>query len=75
MSSSVEIRGWPADEVKAGFFGAGYGTAEYLEVILGIAVKTLSNYTNHAADTPLDAAFEDSRWAIAQAIPVSATSG
>ena len=62
MSSSVETRGWPTEEAKAAFFEAGYGTAEYLEVILGIAVKTISNYTNHAADTPLDAAFEDSRW-------------
>ncbi len=60
--SLVETRGWPTNEIKAAFFGAGYGTAEYLEVILGIAVKTISNYTNHAADTPLDAAFEDTKW-------------
>ena len=68
--SIVETRGWPTEDAKDAFFGAGYGTAEYLEVILGIAVKTISNYTNHAADTPLDAAFEDSRWAAAQAVPV-----
>ncbi|MCZ6448848.1 MAG: carboxymuconolactone decarboxylase family protein [Alphaproteobacteria bacterium] len=60
--SIVETRGWPSDEVKAAFFGAGYGTAEYLEVILGIAVKTISNYVNHAADTPLDPAFEAAKW-------------
>ena len=66
----VETRGWPTEEAKTAFIDAGYGTREYLEVILGVTVKTLSNYTNHAADTPLDAAFEDSRWAIAQAMPV-----
>ena len=60
--SIVETRGWPSDEAKAAFFGAGYGTAEYLEVILGIAVKTISNYVNHAADTPLDPAFEAAKW-------------
>ena len=61
--SIVETRGWPTEEAKAAFFGAGYGTREYLEVILGVTVKTLSNYTNHAADTPLDPAFEAAKWA------------
>ena len=61
--SVVETRGWPTEEAKSAFFGAGYGATEYLEVILGIAVKTISNYTNHAADTPLDAAFEPAKWA------------
>ncbi len=60
--SVVETRGWPTDAAKEAFFAAGYGTAEYLEVIVGVTVKTLSNYVNHAADTPLDAAFETAKW-------------
>jgi hypothetical protein len=32
-------------------------------VIVGVTVKTLSNYVNHAADTPLDTAFENAKWA------------
>ncbi len=32
-------------------------------VIVGVTVKTLSNYVNHAADTPLDTAFEAAKWA------------
>jgi len=33
-------------------------------VILGIGLKTLSNYTNHiAAGTPVDEAFAHERWA------------
>jgi uncharacterized peroxidase-related enzyme len=61
--SIVEARGWPSEAAKEAFFAAGYGTAEYLEVIVGVTVKTLSNYVNHAADTPLDPAFEATKWA------------
>ena len=50
----------PAD-VEA-FHAAGYGRAQVLEVILGVGLKTLSNYTNHLVDTPLDAAFEKNAW-------------
>ena len=61
--SIVETRGWPTEAAKEAFFAAGYGTGEYLEVIVGVTVKTLSNYVNHAADTPLDPAFEAAKWA------------
>ncbi len=61
--SIVETRGWPTETSKEAFFAAGYGTDEYLEVIVGVTVKTLSNYVNHAADTPLDTAFEAAKWA------------
>ena len=61
--SVVETRGWPTDAAKDAFFAAGYGTREYLEVIVGVTVKTLSNYVNHAAGTPLDAAFQEAKWA------------
>ncbi len=61
--SVVETRGWPAEAAKEAFFAAGYGTREYLEVIVGVTVKTLSNYVNHAADTPLDTAFQEFKWA------------
>jgi len=33
---------------------------------VGISFKTLSNYTNHVADTPLDAAFEAGAWSPAE---------
>ncbi len=61
--SIVETRGWPTEAAKEAFFAAGYGTGAYLEVIVGVTVKTLSNYVNHAADTPLDPAFEAAKWA------------
>ncbi len=33
-----------------------------LEVILGVAVKVISNYTNHIAATPTDAFMKDTLW-------------
>ncbi|MEL6597721.1 MAG: carboxymuconolactone decarboxylase family protein, partial [Pseudomonadota bacterium] len=32
------------------------------EVILGVAQKVLSNYTNHIAQTPVDPAFTKFTW-------------
>jgi AhpD family alkylhydroperoxidase len=61
--SIVETRGWPDEAATEAFFKAGYGTSEYLEVVVGVTTKTLSNYVNHAADTPLDAAFQKAQWA------------
>lgn len=40
------------------FTDAGYTKQNVLEVNLIIALKTISNYTNHIAKTPLDEAFE-----------------
>ena len=55
--SLVATRGYPAPEVVQKFQAAGFTERNALEVILGIGQKTLSNYTNHLAHTPLDAAF------------------
>jgi uncharacterized peroxidase-related enzyme len=49
------------DELNT-FFNAGYSAQQALEVILGIAVKTMSNYTNSIAGTPLDKAVEKLKW-------------
>ena len=45
------------------FLAAGYRKTNILDVVLGVGMKTLSNYTNHIADTPLDAAFAPHEWA------------
>ena len=44
------------------FFDAGYSDVQALEVILGLAVKTMSNYTNSVAGTPLDKAVQKLAW-------------
>lgn len=58
----VEKRGWVDDAELEAFFEAGYGRQQVLEVLVGIAMKTLSNYTNHIAGTKLDDAFEKTAW-------------
>ncbi len=58
----VEQRGWLSDEDKAEFVAAGYGNQQILEVVLGVAMKTISNYTNHFAGTELDEAFAAHAW-------------
>ena len=44
------------------FFDAGYSDVQALEVILGLAIKLISNYTNSIAGTPLDPEVEHLRW-------------
>lgn len=58
----VRRRGWVADDDVQSFLDAGYSRAHVLEVILGVGIKTMSNYANHLAKTPLDAAFEPHTW-------------
>lgn len=60
--SLVRNRGWLDPAEVQTFLDAGYGRAAVLEVITYLALKTLSNYTNHLSETPLDAAFAPQRW-------------
>lgn len=58
----VRARGNVAAAELQAFLGAGWSPAQALEVVLGIAVKTMSNYTNSIAGTPLDEAVRKHRW-------------
>ncbi|VAV88651.1 Macrophage infectivity potentiator-related protein [hydrothermal vent metagenome] len=44
------------------FLDAGFTKRNILDVILGVAQKTMSNYVNHFADTPVDAMFASYAW-------------
>lgn len=55
--SITETRGWPEQALLDAFYAQGYTTANYLELIVGVTTKTLSNYVNHQANTPIDEAF------------------
>lgn len=55
--SIVETRGWPEETLLEAFYAQGYTTANYLELLVGVTMKTLSNYVNHQANTPIDEAF------------------
>ncbi len=61
-TAMVEKRGWVSDAQIAAFLDAGFTKAHVFEVVLAVSLKTLSNYINHIADTPLDAAMEAHRW-------------
>lgn len=54
----VEKRGRPSDDDLQAFFDAGYSEAQVQDVIVGIGMKTLSNYNNHIAETPIDDQFK-----------------
>lgn len=55
-------RGLPTRADVKAFLHAGYTENHILEIVLAIAVKTLSNYANHLFHTPLDPMFEARRW-------------
>lgn len=44
------------------FLGAGYNHRQVLEVILVLSQKTMSNYINHIAETPVDEPFRKFEW-------------
>jgi len=54
----IEKRGWISEEEQNEFFQAGYSNRHLLDVDTILALKTLSNYTNHLAETPMDDAFK-----------------
>ncbi|MGB5417815.1 carboxymuconolactone decarboxylase family protein [Algibacter sp.] len=58
----VRNRGQVSQEELNTFYAVGYGEQQLLEIILGLAQKTISNYTNHIANTPVDAPFQKFAW-------------
>ena len=58
----LESRGTPSREAAVRFIEAGYQERQILALILAIAVKTMSNYTNHLFQTPVDAMFASRAW-------------
>lgn len=60
----VEKRGWISEDEIEEFLNADYTKAQLLEIIIGVAQKTLSNYVNHIVKTPLDNAFEPNKWEV-----------
>jgi uncharacterized peroxidase-related enzyme len=57
-----EKRGNPSQEETKAFLEAGYQEKQILEIVLALAVKTLSNYSNHIFQTPVDDAFSSRKW-------------
>ena len=58
----VENRGWASPQNLDAFLAAGFTKQNVLEIVVIIAHKVLSNYTNHIVDTPVDDAFKQFAW-------------
>lgn len=63
----VENRGWADDREVQAFLDAGFTREQIFEVITALSLKTLTNYANHVAGTPLDEIFMADRWTDAEA--------
>ncbi|GAC1573983.1 MAG: carboxymuconolactone decarboxylase family protein [Sphingomicrobium sp.] len=55
-------RGEVAEKDVHAFLDAGFTRRQVLEVVLALAQKVMSNYTNHLARTPIDAPFAKFAW-------------
>lgn len=55
-------RGRPGQADVDAFLAAGFRETQILQIVLALAVKTLSNYANHVTDPQLDSAFADHAW-------------
>jgi uncharacterized peroxidase-related enzyme len=53
----VRERGYAKYETIQNFLAAGYKKEQAMELLLGIALKTISNYLDHISPAPLDQAF------------------
>ncbi|MBI3994211.1 MAG: carboxymuconolactone decarboxylase family protein [Candidatus Lambdaproteobacteria bacterium] len=58
----VQERGWVGEQKVEGFLAAGFTPQQVLEVLVGVTLKTLSNYANHIVDTPLNAELAGEKW-------------
>ena len=58
----VRARGYVTPEQTEAFFAAGYGHRAVLDIVLGLAQKTMSNYINHFAQTPIDEPVKPFAW-------------
>lgn len=57
----VRERAFVKQEISEAFLSARYQKEQVMEVLLGIALKTISNYLDHISPTPLDQVFEAER--------------
>jgi len=64
--SLLETSGHPTDEDVAAFCTAGFSDEQVLELVLAVAVKTISNWSNHLFGTTVDEMFSGRSWSTPQ---------
>ncbi len=55
----IDNKGAISDAQLNAFFAAGYTEQQAVEVVLGVALATLCNYTNNLAQTPINEQLQD----------------
>jgi len=58
----VSTRGTQGKAAIQAFLDAGYSEENVLEVMIGVALKTFTNYINHLIDTPVNEQFAPEAW-------------
>ncbi|MBK1667076.1 hypothetical protein CKO28_03325 [Rhodovibrio sodomensis] len=58
----IEKQGWASESDVQAFLDAGFTRQHVLDTVTALAMKTLSNFTNHLADTPLDGPLQAKAW-------------
>lgn len=62
----LDTHGHPAEADVTAFLRAGFTDEQVLELLLAIAVKTISNWANHLFQTPVDDVFAGRIWSVRQ---------
>ena len=58
----IQDRGWVDEKAVKTFLEDGFTKQQVLEVVLGVAMKTISNYTNHITGTETNKEFQAEAW-------------
>jgi uncharacterized peroxidase-related enzyme len=58
----IDKQGWASEQDVQAFLDAGFTRQHLLDTVTAVAMKTLSNFTNHIADTPLDEPLQNKAW-------------
>jgi uncharacterized peroxidase-related enzyme len=64
--SLLSTGGHPDEADVAAFKEVGFTDEQVLELVLAIAVKSMSNWSNHLFGTPVDSVFAERSWTIPQ---------
>jgi uncharacterized peroxidase-related enzyme len=57
----VSKRGHASPEAIENFLAVGYTKTQVMELLMAVALKTISNYLDHISPAPLDAAFQSEK--------------
>lgn len=68
VSELIQQRGRIAAATLTTFLEQGYSKAQLFELVLGLSVKTFTNYISNALSLPLDDAFKPYQWTRPEAV-------